>query len=102
MFTGIDGFANDDCKKVHLTKVLGAMSESLQSQQKDISRCIAPTVRGGLYDGYSAAGPPAGPGSSARRKVRSFAASKETWLIINRIFFVDTWMKFIRVYSEGP
>lgn len=55
--------------QVELSKLVNVVEQSLQSQQKDISRCIAPTVRAALREGYLDAALERGRGSVARQKL---------------------------------
>ncbi len=53
-----------------LRKTLDVVSEAMNTQQKEISRCLAPHVQGQLVDGYDRAMEERGRGSVARQKVR--------------------------------
>jgi len=59
--------------KAELSKLVATVSGSLQTQQKEISRRIAPTVKDALHSGYSDAVTERGRGSVARQKVRIIA-----------------------------
>lgn len=56
--------------KVALQKTLGAVRETINGEQKEVSRCLAPHVQNQLFDGYEAAMAERGKGSVARQKVR--------------------------------
>lgn len=56
--------------RVALRKTLDAVSEAMNTQQKEISRCLAPHVQAQLADGYNRAMEERGRGSVARQKVR--------------------------------
>ncbi|TFK83640.1 hypothetical protein K466DRAFT_528541 [Polyporus arcularius HHB13444] len=51
-----------------LRKTLDVVSEAMNTQQKEISRCLAPHVQGQLVDGYDRAMEERGRGSVARQK----------------------------------
>ncbi|KAI0721894.1 Dynamin family-domain-containing protein [Cerioporus squamosus] len=63
--------------RVALRKTLDVVSEAMNTQQKEISRCLAPHVQGQLLDGYDRAMEERGRGSVARQKAafRNFLES---------------------------
>ncbi|KAJ7638747.1 hypothetical protein FB45DRAFT_988699 [Roridomyces roridus] len=54
--------------RVALQKTIETVKETLNNQQKEVSRSLAPHVQGGLLDGYSEAMEHRGTGSVARQK----------------------------------
>lgn len=56
---------------ITLRKMLDVVSEAMNSQQKEISRCLSPHVQNQLIDGYDRAMEERGRGSVARQKVCS-------------------------------
>jgi hypothetical protein len=61
--------------KVAMIAILDIVKESLNSEQKEISRCLAPHVQNQLLDGYDRAMEERGKGSVARQKVRYLTVS---------------------------
>ena len=59
--------------RVALHKTLDAVSEAMNNEQKEVSRCLAPHVQNQLFDGYNRAMEERGLGSVARQKVRSLS-----------------------------
>jgi hypothetical protein len=62
------------CKKearIAVHKTIEVVSEAMNEEQKEISRCLAPHIQNRLKDGYRKAMKEVGPGSFARQKVRS-------------------------------
>ena len=59
--------------RVALHKTLDAVSEAMNNEQKEVSRCLAPHVQNQLFDGYDRAMEERGLGSVARQKVRSLS-----------------------------
>lgn len=55
--------------KVALKKTIGVVAETINTEQKEVSRCLAPHVQNQLIDGYDAAMLERGTGSVARQKV---------------------------------
>ena len=55
--------------KVALKKTIGVVAETINAEQKEVSRCLAPHVQNQLVDGYDAAMLERGTGSVARQKV---------------------------------
>ena len=55
--------------KITLQKMLQSVRETINNEQKEISRSLAPHVQNQLYDGYVLAMEERGPGSVARQKV---------------------------------
>ena len=53
-----------------MAKTLDVVREAMNTQQKEVSRCLAPHVQGQLLEGYERAMEERGPGSVARQKVR--------------------------------
>jgi hypothetical protein len=60
--------AIDEAKQV-MDKIMTRVSEALTTEQKEISRCLAPHVQGQMTDGYARAMEERGKGSVARQKV---------------------------------
>lgn len=60
--------------KVALKKTLGVVKDTLTTEQKEISRCLAPHVQTQLREGYILAMEERGRGSVARQKVIVFFA----------------------------
>lgn len=56
--------------KVAMHAILDIVKVSLNSEQKEISRCLAPHVQNQLVEGYNRAMEERGKGSVARQKVR--------------------------------
>ena len=56
--------------RVALRKTLDVVSETMNNEQKEVSRCLAPHVQDQLRDGYNRAMDERGRGSVARQKVR--------------------------------
>ncbi|KAI0786384.1 hypothetical protein C8Q75DRAFT_771545 [Abortiporus biennis] len=54
--------------KVALTKTIELVRETITTEQKEVSRCLAPHVQGQLIDGYDRAMEERGTGSVARQK----------------------------------
>lgn len=63
--------------KVALKKSVEIVRESLQNEQKEVSRCLAPHVQRQLVDGYDRAMEEKGTGSVARQKVLSSSNDQE-------------------------
>lgn len=59
-----------DEAKVALKKTIDVVAETINSEQKEVSRCLAPHVQNQLVDGYDAAMQERGTGSVARQKVK--------------------------------
>ncbi|KAH8106194.1 hypothetical protein BXZ70DRAFT_422562 [Cristinia sonorae] len=55
--------------KVALRKTLDVVRDTINTEQKEVSRCLAPHVQGQLVDGYDRAMEERGRGSVARQKV---------------------------------
>ena len=55
--------------KVALQKTIEVVKETMQTEQKEVSRCLAPHVQSQLIDGYDRAMQEVGRGSVARQKV---------------------------------
>ena len=55
--------------RVALRKTLDVVSETMNNEQKEVSRCLAPHVQDQLRDGYNRAMDERGRGSVARQKV---------------------------------
>lgn len=55
--------------RVALRQILEIVRETLSTQQKEVSRCMAPHVQNQLMDGYDRAMEERGLGSVARQKV---------------------------------
>ena len=55
--------------RVTLRKTLEVVSEAMNTQQKEISRCLSPHIQTQLFDGYDRAMEERGRGSVARQKV---------------------------------
>lgn len=62
--------------KVALQNTIDIVNAQLSAGQKDVSRCLAPTVRDQMYEGYRRAMEERGRGSVARQKVCSVAHNK--------------------------
>ena len=62
-----------DEARLALQNAIDIVKETLNAEQKDISRCFAPHVQNELVDGYDLAMEERGRGSVARQKVRPFA-----------------------------
>ena len=58
--------------KVALQKTLDVVRDTMTTQQKETSRCLAPHVQEQLFDGYDDAMAERGRGSVARQKVRAY------------------------------
>jgi hypothetical protein len=58
-----------DEAKLTMQKTIEVVRDSLTSEQKEISRCLAPHVQNQLVDGYDRAMEERGKGSVARQKV---------------------------------
>jgi hypothetical protein len=56
---------------VALNKTLDLVKEAMNSEQKEVSRVVAPYIQQQLLDGYDASYAERGPGSVARQKVSS-------------------------------
>ena len=56
---------------VALKKMINIVQYTINTQQKEVSRCLAPHVQNQLLDGYDAAMEERGRGSVARQKVSS-------------------------------
>jgi hypothetical protein len=54
--------------KVALKKTLGLVRQTMNNEQKEVSRCLAPHVQNQLVDGYDRAMEERGTGSVARQK----------------------------------
>ena len=59
--------------RVALNKTVDLVKETMNQQQKEVSRCLAPHVQEQLIEGYDTAMEERGTGSVARQKVRYFA-----------------------------
>jgi hypothetical protein len=57
--------------RVALQNIMTAVKETMNNEQKEVSRCMAPHVQGQLIEGYDRAMEETGPGSVARQKVRT-------------------------------
>ncbi len=55
--------------RVALEKTLGLVRDTINTEQKEVSRCLAPHIRNQLVDDYNAAMAERGKGSVARQKV---------------------------------
>ena len=55
--------------RVALEKTMDIVKETMNNQQKEVSRCMAPHIQRQLVDGYDRAMEERGPGSVARQKV---------------------------------
>lgn len=55
--------------RVALGKTINLVQDTITTQQKEVSRCLAPHVQNQLYDGYEEAMQERGRGSVARQKV---------------------------------
>lgn len=63
---------------IALRKTIDVVRETINTEQKEVSRCLAPHVQNQLTDGYDAAMLERGTGSVARQKVRfAFETSKD-------------------------
>lgn len=60
-----------DEARVALKKTMDVVKETMNTEQKEVSRCMAPHVQNQLIDGYDRAMEERGIGSVARQKVRS-------------------------------
>lgn len=58
--------------EVSLKQAVAVVGETVITQQKEVSRCLAPHVQNNLIDGYDLAMEEKGPGSVARQKVGLF------------------------------
>lgn len=58
--------------RVALNKTVDLVKETMNQQQKEVSRCLAPHVQEQLIEGYDTAMEERGTGSVARQKVRYF------------------------------
>ena len=56
--------------RITLQKMLDVVSETMNTQQKEISRCLSPHVQNQLIQGYDLAMDERGRGSVARQKVK--------------------------------
>ena len=56
--------------KVALRKTIGVVAETINAEQKEVSRCLAPHVQNQLIEGYDTAMLERGTGSVARQKVQ--------------------------------
>ena len=56
--------------RVALKKTVGLVKETMNTEQKEVSRCMAPHVQEQLVEGYDTAMEERGTGSVARQKVR--------------------------------
>lgn len=61
-----------DEAKVALKKTLEIVRDTINTEQKEVSRCLAPHVQDQLVDGYDRAMEERGKGSVARQKVKLF------------------------------
>lgn len=59
--------------RVALKKTLELVQETMNTEQKEVSRCLAPHVQNRLVDGYNRAMEERGRGSVARQKVSSLS-----------------------------
>lgn len=62
-----------DEAKVALRKTLDIVRDTINTEQKEVSRCLAPHVQNQLVDGYDRAMEERGKGSVARQKVGHLA-----------------------------
>lgn len=58
--------------RVALQKTIDVVKDTINTQQKEVSRCLAPHVQNQLFDGYETAMQERGRGSVARQKVSSY------------------------------
>ncbi|KAJ7276327.1 hypothetical protein B0H12DRAFT_1084814 [Mycena haematopus] len=66
--TKLQGESCLESARVALDKAIETVKETLNNEQKEVSRCLAPHVQDQLTDGYSAAMEERGKGSVARQK----------------------------------
>ncbi|KAJ3937366.1 MAG: hypothetical protein NXY57DRAFT_981850 [Lentinula lateritia] len=76
------GMQGDLCKAeadVVLKQVVAVVRDTITTQQKDVSRCLAPHVQNNLIDGYDLAMEETGKGSVARQKLvfRTFLSERK-------------------------
>jgi hypothetical protein len=67
--------------RVALKKTLDVVRETMNSEQKEVSRCLAPHVQAQLVDGYDRAMEERGTGSVARQKVGAILRTSFNTLI---------------------
>lgn len=65
----IQGEACIEEARVALNKTLDVVRDTMQNEQKEVSRCLAPHVQEQLIEGYDRAMEERGTGSVARQKV---------------------------------
>lgn len=58
--------------RVALQKTMSVVKETMNNEQKEVSRCMAPHVQAQLVDGYNQAMEERGTGSVARQKVSMY------------------------------
>lgn len=69
--------------RIALQNTIGVVRETINTEQKEVSRCLAPHVQNQLVDGYDQAMMERGKGSVARQKVSSFVLYiTRKWLIV--------------------
>lgn len=66
----LQGEASLEEARVALRKIVDLVKETMNQEQKEVSRCLAPHVQEQLIDGYDRAMEERGTGSVARQKVR--------------------------------
>lgn len=73
-----------DEARVALQKTVDTVKETLNNEQKEVSRSLAPHVQGQLLDGYTEAMEHRGKGSVARQKVKTTSFRRQNLTYIRR------------------
>lgn len=68
---------------------MGLVKETMNNEQKEVSRCMAPHVQTQLVDGYDRAMEERGTGSVARQKVDIYSLLMYFWLTSDFMALLD-------------